>query len=145
MIERRATFFICDDLLIALNGKLSISGMYTGDLVISSDQTVLTQLVILVQIETPIEKPFRYLRLQALFPGESGPKTLDAPQPIPAAIAVQGRTTAILRLPFLIPQPILRPGPIEVTIVHDEGEISAGEQWIITTSQLPQSQIQATH
>jgi len=45
------------------------------------------------------------------------------------------RTRLYLRIPFHIPNPMLRPGPIEIKILHEEGETFAGRQWIFTVEQ----------
>src|SRR5437588_7865501 len=129
MTERHATFFICDDLLVALNGKFTVAGMYTGDVIIPADETKLSQLVIFVEAETPIEKPFRSLNVLVQFPGEEA-KVLNASALLPVPMQVSGRTAIKVRVPFLIPQPVLRPGPIEVKIVHEDGVLFAGKQWI---------------
>jgi hypothetical protein len=144
MTARRATFLVCDDVLVALNGKYTISGMYTGDLLIPGNEAQLGQLVIIVQAETPVEKPFRAFAIHVQFPGDPAAKILDASQAIPkTAVHAPGRTTIVIRLPFLIPQPIVRPGPIEVKVVHEDGELFAGKQWVISASQLQEALSQA--
>jgi hypothetical protein len=136
---RRATFFLCDELLVSLNSKFNIVGMYTGDLVIPSDLTILPQLVIVAEIETPIEKPFRSLSIQVQLPGEPVPRINDVTTSITHTMhylpATEGRTTVRFKVPFLIQQPTLGSGPIEVKILDEEGEFSAGQQWVVTIAQ----------
>lgn len=145
MTERHATFLICDEVLISLNGKFLISGMYPGDLVIPAEPTQLAQLVVFVQVETPIDKPFHSLAVHVQLPGDPVPRVLDASTTLDLSQGspMPNRTTLRARLPFLIPQPLLRSGPIEVTIVHGDGQFSAGRQWVLTTAQLQEAQANA--
>jgi hypothetical protein len=136
MPDRQATFFVCDDVLIALNGKFTISGLYTGDIIIAQSPAQLLQLVVMFEIKTPTNKPFQKLILQVLFPNDENPRQLDMTAALPAVIPVlPDRTTAVLRLPFLIQSPVLTSGAIEAKVIHEEGELSAGKQWITTFSE----------
>jgi hypothetical protein len=134
MTERQAMFFICDDVLIALNGKYTVSGIYTGDIIINQDPTQLLQLVVMFEIRTPIDNPFRTLVLHVSLPGEESPRRLELP-PFPSPPKLPERTAILHRFPFLITNPILRSGPIEVKVLHEEGELSAGKQWVVTVQQ----------
>jgi hypothetical protein len=139
MTERKATFFICDELLVSLNGKFTISGMYVTDLVIATEPAQLIQLVILVQVETIISKPFRSLIIHVQLPGEAAPRIMDASAMIPPVMSPPGRSNIRMRIPFLISQPVLRAGPIEVKVIHEEGELLAGRQWVLSVAQDPGS------
>ncbi|HEX5278687.1 MAG TPA: hypothetical protein VFW28_01285 [Micropepsaceae bacterium] len=132
MTDRHATFLVCDDVLIGLNGKIYIHGIYTQDLIIPTDEQALGQLVIFVLAETPIGKPFRVFKIQIQFPGESEPRIIDA---LPMALAMPpsanpDRTVIKVRTPVMIPQPTLRPGAIEISIIHEEGTLLVGKQWV---------------
>jgi hypothetical protein len=59
MSDREASFLICDDLLVSLSGKFFIQGVYTGDIVIPGEEQKVNQLIILLQLSTPIQKPFQ--------------------------------------------------------------------------------------
>jgi hypothetical protein len=142
MTERRATFFICDELLVSLNAKFNALGIYTGDIVIPTDPTVLSQLVICADVETPIEERFQSLVMHVLIPGETEPRTHDAASLVISnsrPIKIAERTIARIRIPFLIPQPTLTPGAIEVKFVHESGEIFAGKQFVLTSAQVAQA------
>lgn len=138
MTERKATFFVCDETLVALNGKLTIGGMYTGDIGIAEAEVRLNQLIIFVQIETPAEKPFQRLSINISFPGEEKPRTIDG---LRGLSPPPGHDTIVMKRPVLFQQVALRPGPIEVRVVHEEGEIFAGAQWVIykAPAQLPRT------
>jgi hypothetical protein len=145
MTERYARFFVCDELLVSLNGKFTISGLYTGDLIVPADPIQLAQLVVVVTTETEISKPFRSVIIRVQLPGDPAPRELDASSTIPPVIAqVPGRSTIKSIVPFLITQPVLRSGPIEVKVIHEEGELLAGKQWIVTSAQLQELQASAT-
>lgn len=138
MTERKATFFVCDETLVALSGKLTIGGMYTGDIGIPEPEARLNQLVIFVQIETPAERPIQRLSVNISFPGEEKPRTIDGLRGLAPPL---GHDTLVYKRPFLFQQITLRPGPIEVKVVHEEGEIFAGTQWVIykAPAQLPRT------
>ncbi len=63
MTERQASFLICDDLLVSLNGKFFLQGVYTGDIAIADEESNLAQLILLLQISTPNERPFPESRM----------------------------------------------------------------------------------
>jgi hypothetical protein len=134
MNERKAAFLVCDDVLVSLNGKYFFNGVYTGDIVIPSSELQVSQLVVVFMFSTPIAKPFKTLKLQVRLPGEQDPRLLDASASLGAPLP-SGRTLQQFRIPFHIASPILRPGVIEMKILHEEGETLAGRQWIVTVEQ----------
>jgi hypothetical protein len=136
MTDRRGSFLICDDLQIALNGKFTIYGVYTSDIVIPADPLHINQLVVVFYVETPITKPFKRLVLQVSVPGESAPRQFDATPTLqmPPSGPPQ-RTKIAYRLPFLLQSVVLHPGPIEMKVLHEEGELEVGQQWIVTVAQ----------
>jgi hypothetical protein len=111
MSERQASFLICDDLLVSLNGKFFIQGVYTGDIVISADETRLNQLVLLLQISTPIQKPFRLLQVTIALPGEQTPRTIDLTALLPPVMPLPDRTRVGYKVPVHIASPTLKAGP----------------------------------
>ena len=134
MSERKAAFLVCDDVLVSLNGKYFFNGVYTGDIVIPLSELQVSQLVVVFIFSTPIAKPFKTLKLQVQLPGEQNPRLLDASASL-GALLQSGRTLQQFRIPFHIASPILRPGAIEMKILHEEGETLAGRQWIVTAEQ----------
>jgi hypothetical protein len=83
MTDRMATFFICDDVLVSMTGKLTILGMYGNELIIPSEQFTLNQLVIMFQMEARINNPFKKIALKVSLPGEDRPRIIEVPQPLP--------------------------------------------------------------
>jgi hypothetical protein len=140
MSDREASFLVCDDLLVSLNGKFFIQGVYTGDIVISGEEQKLNQLIILLQLSTPIQKPFQKLQLSLSLPGEDAPRITNLLPLLPLLFPIAGRRTLSYKVPVPIAGPNLRPGAIEVRITHDEGEVYVGRQWVVS----PQ-QVQAGH
>jgi hypothetical protein len=142
MTDRTAIFFVCDDVLVSMNSKLTVLGMYGGNIIIPSDPTTINQLVVLFQIETPIKKPFQKLTLQISLPGEQAPRTLNVPLPTPLSgpfvSARLGQPKLTIRWPFLLAQVILKSGFMEMKVIHEEGEIDAGAERIVTTAQAAQ-------
>lgn len=130
MTDRHATFLIADEALVSLNGKFLLSGVYTTDLIIPLEEAQLPQLVVFVLAETPVEKPFQTFQIHVQLPGESAPRILDATPMLRTAPRKEDRTLWRARVPFLIQMPTLRAGAIEVTVVHEEGRLSAGRQWV---------------
>jgi hypothetical protein len=132
MAERKASAFVCDEALFSLSGKITISGMYTQDIVISSNEQQITQLVFLFTVETPKSEPFKSLTMKVVFPG-SDPIEAPALTAInPPASTDPRRKQITYRLPLLIPQPVLRPGRIVASVVHEDGEMEAAGFWVVT-------------
>jgi hypothetical protein len=146
MTERHASFLISDELLVSLNGKFFIHGVYTGDIVIAAEEQRLNQLVLFLQISTPTQKPFRKLELRLSLPGEDNPRIVDLIPLLPMMVELPGRTTSAYKVPVPIISPNLKTGPIEVHLIHDEGELFVGRQWIAgpTRAQEIQKQIGET-
>lgn len=142
MSDRQISFLVCDDVLVALNGKLFLQGVYTGDLAIAAEETTLGQLVVFLQISTPIQKPFRQLQATISFPGEPSPRTTDLMPLLPKLIPWPGRTMAVYKVPVPIFQPMLKAGPIEIHVKHEEGEVFVGRQWVMDPKQAQEFQKQ---
>jgi hypothetical protein len=142
MSERQASFLICDDLLVSLNGKFFLHGVYTGDLLIATEEAKLNQLVLLLQVSTPTQKPFRQLHVIVSLPGEETPRTVDLMPLLPIIISLPGRTMSSYKLPVPIISPNLKAGPIEIRLTHEEGEVFVGRQWVMGPAQAQEFQKQ---
>jgi hypothetical protein len=134
MTDQSANFFLCDDLLVALNGKFTALGIYTGDIVIPTDPFATPQLVAVFDVRTPIQKPFRSAILQVSLPGEDVPRQLNISSTIPAG-NIPGRTMIRLRTPFLMQGAVLTSGIIEASVLHDGEVLPAGKQWVVTLAE----------
>lgn len=134
---RQVSVFICDDLLVSMNGKWTATGIYTSDIAISGEAQIVPQMVFLFAAETPIDDPWQSLAFEVLLPGEKAPTRLDVPVPslFPGQAPPEGRTTLSIRSPILISQPILRPGRIKACAIDERGEILLSVPWIITLPQ----------
>jgi hypothetical protein len=128
MTDRRATVLVCDDVLVSLAGKLTARGIYTADLAVASDETLLTQLVFLFHLECDLDDPFKSIVLEVQFPGEATPRQLPVKFAIPH---IEGRKRWVLRYPFLLQLIKVRPGRISTKVIHDKGEIDTGGIWVI--------------
>jgi len=136
MTQRQALIFVCDELLISLNGKYTVAGLYTGDIVVPQIPAQLPQLVIMFEITTTVDNPFKTLILQVSIPGESVPRRLDLSPTVQSALTLPTRSMLMYRFPFLIQSvKIQQSGPIEAMIIHEDGELSAGQQWIVTIAE----------
>jgi hypothetical protein len=144
MAERKASAFVCDEALFSLTGKITISGMYTQDIVISSNEQQINQLVFVFTIETPISEPFKTLTLKVAFPGSDPIEVPAATAIAPIASADPRRKQIIYRQPVLIPQPTLRPGRIVASVVHESGEIEAGGFWVVSLEEAQKAFAAAT-
>jgi hypothetical protein len=140
MSDRRASFLICDEVLVAVSGKFTVAGVFTGDIGIPPSKLTLGQLVVLFQIDTPIEQPFKKLVLQVSIPGESTPRQMDVTALIAMAApmpSLAGRTKITYRVPFPLFMVQLEAGAIEVKVLHEEGELDAGKQWVVPAVSTP--------
>jgi hypothetical protein len=133
MSERKASVFVCDDFFYNLTGKVTLSGMYTtNDIAIAGDEQRAAQLVFVFSIETPVEDPFTApVFLRVSFPGnEPNILAVTVPSQNSVLFSDPARKTIVAKQPFLIMQPLLKPGRVETAVVHDKGEINAGDIWI---------------
>jgi hypothetical protein len=134
MNGRRAFVLVCDDALFSLSGKVTLAGVYPGDITISGDELTVAQLIFFFTIETPKEDVFSNIKLRVTLPSLA-PVTMEIPMPaLPTNIDAR-RTKYVLKLPFLIQQPQLKPGRIETVVILDDDEIDAGGIWITSVAQ----------
>jgi hypothetical protein len=132
---RHATLITADDVNFSVTGKMNISGVYTTDINIMNDPMFVGQLVFLFVIETEPSDPFQKLELRVDLPGG------DFRQ-LPLNIANFRMTHGdsirwSLRYPMLFQSPILRPGPIMASVVHDQGVLFPAAPFIILRTTTP--------
>jgi hypothetical protein len=140
MTDRRVSFLFCDELLVSLNGKFFIQGVYTGDIVLGAEEQKLNQLIMFLQISTPTQKPFRRLEVRIALPGEENPRVINLMPLLPLVIPMPGRTLSEYKVPVPLLFLTLKSGPIEVHVTHEEGEIFAGRQWVTGPAQAHEMQ-----
>jgi hypothetical protein len=118
--DRRASLLICDEILIAMNGKYTAAGIFTGDIVIPSPATPLPQLVTLFMIETSLHNPLKALSVEVNLPMDEV-RRMDVP------INLLNPQTSAQKLfykwPFLLQRLVLRIGFITARVVHESGTI----------------------
>jgi hypothetical protein len=134
---KQATVLVSDDFMLSLQGKFTIIGVYTSDIVIPSDEQQVAQLVFTFIVELGVEDLPAALTLEVTLPGDSLRQMIF---PLaPPQIKPPDRKQLILRLPFLISQPILRPGRINARVAYPGGEILAAAPWIAKSATVSQS------
>jgi hypothetical protein len=138
MSSRIATIFVCDDILVSLNGKWNALGIYTADIIIAGDEVTATQIIVVFQLECDLVDPYTSITVEVQFPGEPA---RQLPMPILPIVSTQGRSRWTVRWPFLNQMVRLRPGRIQTKVIHDKGEIDTGGIWIINSmALLPEAQ-----
>jgi hypothetical protein len=128
MTERTAFVTVADDIYTSYNGKLNIIGAYTQDIAIVSDPFKANQLLFVFRVETAIDDPIQTLSVEITFPGRKSLVTaMTLPQTPPS---LPGRTRQALT--FTIPAVYvdLRPGKIDVKVIHERGSIDVLAPWI---------------
>lgn len=131
---RHAALLICDELLFSLTGKMTIAGLYTGDIGIGSERQIIPQLIFLFVVEGDLDEPIQSAVLEVALP-----KVEVKRRPLPGVsppAATPGRTKWKMLLPFPMSQVELHLGKIEAKVIYDKGEIVATAPWIV---QLPQA------
>jgi hypothetical protein len=128
-VALQVSTLVCDEALVSLSGKLTLAGVFTGDIAIQGDEQVTPQLVFIFLIEGDEADYTQSLTLQVTLPGEK--PRISAQQIPPLA---PGRARWTFRWPFLLTQTMLRPGSIEVKILYEKGEVTATAPRIINTS-----------
>jgi hypothetical protein len=127
---RQASVLVADEFAYTLSGKFNIFGIYTSDIYIVGDPTVGSQLIFVFLIETSPDDPYQNLELRVELPGGDfrrlslGPLSRFVPE-----VSDQRRWS--LKYPLLFVNPILRPGPIEATVIHEAGVISTATPFIV--------------
>jgi hypothetical protein len=138
MIDRKASVFACDDLHQSLNGKLTISGMYAQDIVIAGEEVMAPQLIFFFMIEGPLADPFKNITLKVVLPGEAAQEQPISVGPMPPSVDPR-RNRMLMKIPYLISRPILRPGKIETIVIHEKGELDAGGVWVVSPDVIAQT------
>ena len=127
MTGRQASVLVSDDILISLQGKFTVIGVYTADISIPEDGTTAPQLAFLFVVECGVDDRIESLTLEVKLPGNAPEQQVI---PIVKSSVLPGRTKLLYKLPFLIIQPVLHPGRIEAKIIHEKGEIPVAGPWI---------------
>jgi hypothetical protein len=133
-MSRQATVLIADEMYFNLYGKGILQGIYSNDLAIPTDPSTTPQLLFYFIIETDMAEPFKSLAVEVTLPG-SPPIRNFVMIPPPQWFEMQAknqsdRTRITFKHHLLIPAPTLRPGRIEMKVIHEAGEIAVTPQWV---------------
>lgn len=130
-MSRQASVIVADDATYTLSGKLNITGIYTTDINIPTDPIAATQLVFLFVIETEPSDPYQKLELRVDLPGGDFRQL-----PINLGGLRGGQSDKArwsLKFPLLFQGPILKPGPIVATVIHEKGTLITAAPFIVMT------------
>lgn len=141
MTTRQAMVLVADEVYFNLHGKAILQGIYNSDLVITAEEVKTPQLVFYFTIETDVSDPFQQLSIEITFPGSDPIRQLVSVPP-PQILELQGkadptRSRWYTKHPVLVPAPVLRPGRIEVKVIHESGEIRVMAPWIVNAAARP--------
>jgi hypothetical protein len=118
---RQASVLVADDMTYSLNGKMNLTGIYSGDIIIPNPRSYIQQLVFLFTIDTDVDDLFERIEVSIKLP--SGDKRVLE---IPLRTLIPTLSDKIrwnTKTPLLFQNTILSPGPIEAKIIHEKGEM----------------------
>jgi hypothetical protein len=128
---RQASLILADEIYYNLYGKAILQGIYSADIAIPANPSVVPQLIFYFMAEADVSDPFHSMTFEVTFP-EGEPIRHVAPVLAPEVIKATfpGRKRLGYRYPFLVQAPTLRPGKIEAKLIHEKGEIEIAAPWI---------------
>ncbi|MGO9771147.1 MAG: hypothetical protein ACLPSW_16690 [Roseiarcus sp.] len=127
MISRQASLIVADDMYTNMTGKQTLQGIYTGDIHIPANPSVVPQLLFYFIIDTDVTDPFKSIVIEITLPGEP---TMQIPVVLVPTPSLPDRTRQTFRVSALAQFPQLRPGRIQAKVIHEKGEIVVGAPWI---------------
>ncbi len=132
----KASMLVCDDVLVALNGKFNLLGVYTSDLGVPTEPTLANQLVFFLIIEGDLEDRPSSIAMELTFP--SGEKReMEWPTPLPPGPPLPDRKKWHIRVPFLVQHINLTVGRIDAKIKHNGQELAVQAPWITRAVPVP--------
>ena len=78
---RRVDVIYCDDIRMEVGEKMSLMGIYQGELILGTLPAKLPKICALVKVTTSINKPFKYLKIR-LFQGENVLSNFSVPNEV---------------------------------------------------------------
>jgi hypothetical protein len=123
-----ATVSICDDIRMEINGKLILIGMYTGNIIISTDNVAVPQMVFLFYVDCKVDEVPRVLEFEATLPGGE-PQTSRVDITEPPHFKPE-HTRWYLRHAITLGMPHLSAGKIKARVRLDDKEIELTTPWI---------------
>ena len=139
MSAYNAIVIACDDMHVSITGKLALSGVYTGDIVIPAKESLISQMVLLFLVDGEIGSIPDSVKIEVMLPGES-PREFSMNLPRPPELNDQVRTSWTLKLPIPLFQTMLRLGQIKARIFYGSEIIEVDGPWIVrATAPFPTS------
>jgi len=132
---RQAMVLPCQDIRLEYDGKLTLVGLYTGNLAIPTVPTVAPQLAFLIVIDGDLSEPLQSLKIEFHLPQVKEPTVYEVPLDPQRPQHEKGQTRWRFQIPFGIAPAVLNPGRIVCKIIHDKGEIETGARWIVHAPQ----------
>jgi hypothetical protein len=130
---RQASVIPCQDIRIEIDGKLTLVGVFTQAIGITTVPQVIPQIGFFVLVEGDIAEPLKSLVIEIHFPGLSEPFRNELPkQALENPKFREGQTRWRAQLPMMVAPAILNPGRIVCKVIHEQGEIETGAAWVAT-------------
>jgi hypothetical protein len=137
-MDRQASVLMADDMAVSVVQKITLTGIYTKDIIIPIEPYMAEQFVFLFSLETDVSNPFQQIQLQITFPKQE-PVAINVPPPSVSDLP-EGHNRLVVRQPFLIQRSLLCPGQILAKVTHENGEIEIRSlPWISLQQQPVQS------
>ena len=127
-MARQASVLVADEIYYNLSGKAILHGVYHGDITILQDPSSPIQLVFYFMAEADLTAPFESLIAEVKLPGSTAVReSVGLISPDTNKNKNAGcLERAFYRHPLLVRMPTLRPGRIDVKMIHESGEIIVG-------------------
>jgi len=119
---------VCDDIRLEASSKLILIGVYTGEIVIFSDNHRVPQLNFLFSVDIPVEKIPKKMEFEVSLPGGGASQRSGIEISVPNI--PEGNTRWIWRQIIGFVDVFLEPGRIEARVVIDDTEYPVAATWI---------------
>jgi hypothetical protein len=134
-MSRQATLVTADEATISLSGKMNIFGVYSTDITIPTETTVVTQLVFVFLVETDPDDIYQKLELRVDLPSGD---FRHLPVNLTNLKATHADTIRwSLKYPLLFQNAILKPGPITAAVIHEKGIIYPASPFVVLRQTMP--------
>ena len=128
---RQALVLPCQDIRLEHDGKLTLVGLFTGNIAIPVVPTIVPQLMFLIVIDGDLDERLKSLTIEIHLPQIKEPTKAEIPLPPLPPTFLEGQKRFRYQIPFAIAPAVLNPGRIVCKIIHDKGEIETGARWIV--------------
>jgi hypothetical protein len=125
---RNVTLITCEELRFEINHKLTIIGVFSGDIRITPGPFPVNKLIFLFQIQGDDIKVPRNINVQITLPDK---EPRSQPVPVPTFIEADRMKAWTLRGAILIQNEIVSPGQVTATVIADGEEFSVAAPRIV--------------